>query len=447
MKRKKVSIIIRTKNEERWISSCLKSVFSQEYKNIEVIIVDNKSTDKTIQIAKTFPIKKVLKIKNYFPGDALNLGAKNSKGYYIVCLSAHCIPTDNKWLTYLVNAIDKNSKCAGAYGRQEPMTFSSASDKRDLLIVFGLDKKIQKKDSFFHNANSIIRKNIWKRFPFSKSVTNIEDRLWAQKVLEVKYHIAYEPKASVYHYHGIHQNDEIKRLINVVNIIKKNSTNYRVGKINPENLKIAAIIPIRGTSMLINGKPLIKHTIEAAKESKFISDVFVSTDNNNTANTAKKLGAQCPFIRPKTLSDPGVNLSLVEKFTLNKIEKRGTIFDLIVHLEETFPFRSKNLIDEMIKFMLQHGYDSVIAVKKEPGWIWKENSGGLFKRMDSGDVPRKFKEKTFIGLKGVCSITYPEFIRKGNLLGKNIGFFETKNPLSSFEIKTKTFAKMFSKIL
>ena len=47
-----VSIVIRTKNEEKWIESCLKSVFNQNYKNFEVILVDNKSTDNTVKIAK-----------------------------------------------------------------------------------------------------------------------------------------------------------------------------------------------------------------------------------------------------------------------------------------------------------------------------------------------------------------------------------------------------------
>ena len=444
---KKVSIIIRTKNEERWISSCLKSVFSQKYKNFEVIIVDNKSKDKTIEVAKKFPIKKVVKIKNYLPGEALNLGVKNSRGYYFVCLSSHCIPIDNNWLGNLVNAIKKNKKCAGVYGRQEPMSFSSPSDKRDLLIVFGLDKKVQKKDSFFHNANSIIRRDVWKKYPFSSTVTNIEDRLWAQTVLEKKYHIIYEPKASVYHYHGIHQGGEIKRLNNVFNIIKNQSSSYRVGKIKPENLKIAAIIPIRGKSMFINKKPLLQRTINAAKGSKLINKIFVSTDNKSTAKLARNLGAECSFIRPKSLSNQRVNVSAVQKFTLNRIEKDGELFDLIVHLEETFPFRPNDLIDDMINFMLQNGYDSVIASKKEHAWMWKEDSGGFIKRIDSGDVPRQFKEKTFIGFHGVCSITYPEFIRKGNLLGKNIGFYEIKNPLSSFEVKTQMSAKIFSKIL
>ena len=52
MRQKLVSIIIRTKNEERWITSCLKSVFKQEYDNFEVIIVDNESSDRTIKKAK-----------------------------------------------------------------------------------------------------------------------------------------------------------------------------------------------------------------------------------------------------------------------------------------------------------------------------------------------------------------------------------------------------------
>ena len=48
----KVSIIIRTKNEGKWISSCLKEVFNQTYKNFEVIIVDNK-----VQIKQLIKLK------------------------------------------------------------------------------------------------------------------------------------------------------------------------------------------------------------------------------------------------------------------------------------------------------------------------------------------------------------------------------------------------------
>src|SRR3989338_9684720 len=99
--KKKVSIIIRTKNEERWISQCLNSVFSQDYGDFEVIIVDNESSDKTIEKPHQYKLKKVITCKDYKPGIALNMGIRESKGDYIVALSGHCIPVNDKWLNCL----------------------------------------------------------------------------------------------------------------------------------------------------------------------------------------------------------------------------------------------------------------------------------------------------------------------------------------------------------
>ena len=130
----KVSIIIRTKNEERWITGCLSSVFAQNYKNFEVILVDNESSDKTIEKAKQFDIKRVLTCKYYTPGKALNMGIREAEGDYIVCLSGHCIPINDRWLINLLRNFN-DSEVAGAYGRQEPLAFTSDSDKRDLSII------------------------------------------------------------------------------------------------------------------------------------------------------------------------------------------------------------------------------------------------------------------------------------------------------------------------
>ena len=167
----KVSIIIRTKNEERWITSCLKQVFNQSYKNFEVLIIDNDSTDLTIKKSQTFPVK-IFKIKNFTPGRAINLGISKSKGEIIVILSGHCIPVNDKWLENIIFDLS-DPEVAGIYGRQEPMSFSSDNDKRDLINVFGLDKKIQRKDPFFHNANSALRKKFLEKFPFNEKVSNV----------------------------------------------------------------------------------------------------------------------------------------------------------------------------------------------------------------------------------------------------------------------------------
>ena len=144
--KKKISIIIRTKNEEDWIYPCLKSIFKQRYNNFEIIIVDNYSSDQTVNIAKKLGVKKIIKIKKYLPGKALNLGIKNSSGDYIVCISAHCIVKSNDWLDKLISSFDNDSKIVGVYGRQLPLPFTSPDDSRDMIMLFGKESRVQKKD-------------------------------------------------------------------------------------------------------------------------------------------------------------------------------------------------------------------------------------------------------------------------------------------------------------
>ncbi len=442
-----VSIIIRTKNEERWINLCLKKIFSQSFSDFEVILVDNNSSDRTIEKAKEYKIAKILKIKKFKPGKALNLGIKKSKGKFIVCLSAHCIPVSKLWLKILVTTIKENKNYAGVYGRQEPMHFSKPSDIRDLLIVFGLDKKIQVKDSFFHNANSIIRKEILKKIPFNNDTTNIEDRLWGKEIIKKGYNIVYIPEASVYHYHGIHQDGNKERLSNVVNLIETHKLHKTKGRIDPTKLNIVAIIPVKGESIKYKNKTLLEYTIKAALKSKFVKKVIVSTDSIFTKKISKKMGAECPFIRPISYSKPKINLETVQKFSLNQIEKNKIYPDLIVHLEETFPLRTENIIDNMILRLLNDGYDSVIAAKKEPGWFWNEVSSKNFVRIDSGDVPRKYKEINLLGINGLCTVTFPEFIREGKFLGNNNGLFEIDYNFSTIEIRDQKSFEMCINII
>jgi rhamnosyltransferase len=436
---KKCSIIIRTKNEEKWINACLSAVYKQSYKNFEIIIIDNESTDRTIDHVKQFPIDKILNISKYFPGKALNLGINNSRSDYIVCLSGHCIPVNNDWLKFLVEAIEEDSNYACAYGRQEPMSFSSSADKRDLLLTFGLDKRIQIKDSFFHNANSIIRREVLDQIQFDNEVTNIEDRLWAEKVIQKGYNIVYEPLSSVYHYHGIHQDGDKTRCANIVNIVENllGSKPDR-GKISADKIRINSIIPSKGDPVLMGGSYQIEKTIDAAIKSKYIDNVFVVTDNIKTQRISENMGAKCPFIRPVELSEDYVGLDAVYKFSIDSLENSGVLSDLIVALEPTFPFRYDGLIDEIIEYTLSGGYDSVVAATLENGSIWKEEGSDdniVYERLDSGDAPRKYKESFYIGIKGLCCVTHPIFLRNERILGDKVGLFRISERLCSIEVR------------
>jgi len=433
----KISIIIRTKNEERWISSCLKSVFSQSYKDFEVILVDNESTDSTLAKVEQFPVEKIEHCREYLPGKSLNIGIARAEGEYIVCLSGHCIPTSELWLENLLKGFD-NEKVAGVYGRQEPLSFTPPADKRDLMIVFGPERRVQEKDSFFHNANSMIKKSVLDVYPFDDQVTNIEDRVWAQQILNEGYQIVYEPSASVYHYHGIHQDGNIQRCTNVVRIMEGlEQTPYEVNhKAMIEDMNITAIIPIKGESGSLGGAPLLQYAINSAKASKYIGTVVVSTDNEQTLEAARKMGADHSFLRDPSLSRDYVGLEKVYKSTLGHLEDSNIISDALVLLEVTYPFRDNTLIDSMIDKLFHEGLDTILPARFESNAVWKEEDGEV-KRVDEGFVPRQYKSPIYLSYKGLCCVTRPALIRNEEIFGENIGMYKITNPYSCLEIRNE----------
>ena len=121
------------------------------------------------------------------------------------------------------------------------------------------------------------------------------------------------------------------------------------------------MIPARGGSKGIPNKnivnlddhPLIAYSIAAAKASKYISRVIVSTDSKKIADVARQYEAEIPFMRPQNLAnDTATDLAWV-KHSINYFkEDEFFLPDLIVHLRPTTPLRNAELIDDAIlKFM------------------------------------------------------------------------------------------------
>ena len=166
---------------------------------------------------------------------------------------------------------------------------------------------------------------------------------------------------------------------------------------NLVNKKIIAVIPARGGSkripkkniLEINGKPMLAWTIEAALKSKYISDVLVSTDDEEIAAIGKAYGAKVPFLRDANADDHSPISSATIK-AINQWEEHGLEKqDVVVQLMANCPLRDSNDIDEAIEHFFQNDLEYQISCFKY-GWM---NPWWAHKLDDSGKATPVFDKK------------------------------------------------------
>jgi len=151
-----------------------------------------------------------------------------------------------------------------------------------------------------------------------------------------------------------------------------------------KNFQVLALIPARGGSKgipkknikLLGGKPLIAWSINAAKKSKYVDRVVVSTDSQEIADVAQKAGGQVPFLRPTDIAQDLTPDTPVFEHALAWLKEHDNFIpEFIVHLRPTGPLRTAEEIDEAIEMLeADPDADSVRSVEepsKPPFKMWE----------------------------------------------------------------------------
>lgn len=196
-----ISIIIPSKNAEKTIKECLKSVFDQNFKGkYEVIVVDS-SIDKTPEIASKFSIKLIVEDKDRGPGAARNLGVKKSKGNIVVFLDSDCVVPRN-WLKNLLTPfLEENVACVvGAYktkNKENLIARFSGYEIQQRHEIMGQKKYV----NFAGSYNCAYKRDIFMKFGgFDEKFKEGEDAELSFRIAD-KYKIVFQQSSFVYHYH------------------------------------------------------------------------------------------------------------------------------------------------------------------------------------------------------------------------------------------------------
>ncbi len=210
MKENSIAVIITVKNGQKTIEKCLDSVLESDCKNLEIIVVDDCSTDSTPEVLRKYgpKIRVITNEQNKGPAVSRNIAAASSKSEYFAFTDSDCIVGKN-WLMELFSSLD-DPKVAGAggcqampedetgFGRIISSFLSSMSFATEYL------RAPQEKCAITdHNPSCNV---MYKRDAFLQ-VGGFSQTLWTAEDVDLDYRIrkegyslVFNPRAIVYHY-------------------------------------------------------------------------------------------------------------------------------------------------------------------------------------------------------------------------------------------------------
>jgi CMP-N,N'-diacetyllegionaminic acid synthase len=113
---------------------------------------------------------------------------------------------------------------------------------------------------------------------------------------------------------------------------------------------------------LLRGKPLVAWSVEAAKRSKYLDAVVISTDSDEIANAAIQFGAEAPFRRPPELASDTASSMDAILHALDWLRLQGRSFDYVALLEPTSPLREPHDIDQALELLQVSSAQSIVSV-------------------------------------------------------------------------------------
>jgi CMP-N,N'-diacetyllegionaminic acid synthase len=204
--------------------------------------------------------------------------------------------------------------------------------------------------------------------------------------------------------------------------------------------RILGLIPARGGSKgvarknirSLDGKPLLQYTTEVALAAQALSQVVLSTDDDEIAELGRRCGVTVPFIRPAQLAQDDTPMLPVVQHALRYLEDQGEVFDAVCLLQPTNPLRRTEDIDECIRLLESSGADAVVTVlpvpsEYNPHWTYfRDQRNNLSLCMGDAapitrrqDLPRAFHRE------GSVYVTRSSVIMKDNsLYGKRTVGYE-----------------------
>jgi glycosyltransferase involved in cell wall biosynthesis len=434
-----VTVYITNHNYGKYVEQSIQSVLNQEYKNIELIIIDDGSSDNSLDVINKYKQKniKIISQKNKGFIVSNNIALRLATGKYIIRLDADDY-FDKRAIEIMVNEIEKNKNLAIVFPDYYEVDAQNNILKQ--IIRHDFEKDVTLFDQPAHGACTLIRKNILTEIGGYDENFSRQDGydLWLGILGKHDIKNINLPLFFYRRHSSNLTNKESKLLETRSQILAKHSNKVKT------SFTILGVIPIRGSKLDSSSQPLkklgkkriIDYTIDEAVKSKLITEVVVtSPDEEVLKHVENKYKSKVICNKRDTeLASLNKSLFLTINNILNKYKEEKIVFDAILILDVNSPFRSTMYIDKMIHVMKIYNVDSVVGVRLEDDIIFHHNGKGLvaIQPTDKLRLERDFKYKK----RGGMTLVSVEFFLKNKIVyGGKVGHVQLDEK-AAFLLKT-----------
>lgn len=196
------------------------------------------------------------------------------------------------------------------------------------------------------------------------------------------------------------------------------------------DLSILVVIPARGGSKgiprknirLLAGKPLISYSIAAAKKSRHVDRVVVSTEDEEIAEVSRLFGAEV-IQRPPNLAEDHIPLDPVVYHAVTTLENKDNCrFDYVVTIQPTSPLLTSETIDKAIEIITSEDYDTILAAVPERHLYWYRDNGD-FLPMYTARKNRQYLDPIYKET-GSILMSRRSVITQSSRIGEKVSLFE-----------------------
>lgn len=411
-------------NYGKYIDDAIKSVLTQTFNDWELLIIDDESTDNSLQIINKYKNHKkirIIKQKNKGLNTTNNIAIRLSNSEYITRLDPDDY-LDENFLLVLSKSLDKNKK----YGLVYPDYYIVDKHKniKNIHIHSKINKKNTLKDSPAHGACTMFRRDILVNIGSYDEIFKCQDGydIWLKFIqkynpLNINLPLFY------YRQHEISLSKK-KQDINETKIKITNKFSKKI--LNKKKNSILAIVPITNNSIYeynnpfvkLDGKPLMYYTLNEIKKNQSITDTIISTDDKKVQQYVKKYFKKFKvhlrkFEDNTNLSNQKIINNLIEE---KKIKKN---YDIYCMLYISTPLRKSKHIDYSLSMMNIFNTDVLVSVSEELSQLYRHDVNGLEKINNVSHIIRF--ERDSIYRENGCIYLYKKNKIRENLENLTIG--------------------------